>query len=156
MKSSEVLREAIDKVGAKTLAAKLNVSPALIYKWCQQAPRDEGRGGALNPLDRVKDIYDQTGDARLINWLCRAAGGFFTPNPAVKDGDHQEHLLGATQRMVRDFGGLLEEVSRSIENDGQITHEEAKNIRQSWEQLKGQAESFVVACEKGKYRHKRE
>jgi len=64
-------------------------------------------------------------------------------------------LLGTTQRVVEDFGDLLAAISRSIENDGVITTEEADSIRQSWERLKTQAECFVVACERGLYRQPR-
>ncbi|MBI5863931.1 MAG: hypothetical protein HZB38_05390 [Planctomycetes bacterium] len=64
-------------------------------------------------------------------------------------------MLGTTQRVVEDFGELLTAVSRSIENDGQITPEEADRIRQTWESLKNTSECFVVACERGIYHKKR-
>ncbi len=152
MKSWEVLREAADKVGAKMLAAKLNLSTALIYKWCSESPKGDPDGsGARNPLDRLREIYEVTGDDRVINWLCHHAGGFFTPNPRVLPHEREEHLLNSTQRMVHEFGNLLGEVSRSIENDGRIMPNEADRIRQVWEQLKQRAECFVVACEQGLY-----
>lgn len=152
MKSWEILREATDKVGVKGLAAKLNLSTALVYKWCQQPEEvDVGASGALNPLDRLKTIYDVTQDERVINWLCNVANGFFVKNPNVKLGHQEEHLLGMTQKVVQEFGVLLTDISRGIENDGKITKDEADQIRQSWERLKGLAEQFVVACEKGLY-----
>ncbi len=154
MDSWEVLRAAVDPVGAKAVAARLNLSSALVYKWCQE-PRsgDEPDGsGALNPLDRVRTLYEATRDPRLINWLCSAAGGFFVANPRVAPGEREEQLLGTTQRVVQEFGELLSDISRSIENDGEITPPEAETIRQSWEQLKTAAECFVVACERGLYR----
>lgn len=147
------MRDASERVGVKVLAAKLNLSTAMVYKWCQESPReDPGSSGARNPLDRVKEIYDITADARLINWLCMACEGFFVPNPSVQPGEAEEKLLGTTQRMVEDFGQLLAAVSGSVENDGQITAEEADRIRQTWESLKNSAECFVVACERGMYR----
>ena len=36
MRSNEVLREAAEIVGVKALASELRLSPALIYKWCQE------------------------------------------------------------------------------------------------------------------------
>lgn len=156
MKSYEVLGQAIEKVGVKTLAAKLKLSTALVYKWCQESPGDDpGASGARNPLDRIRDIYDATQDELLINWICNIADGFFVRNPDFKPSERQEQLLDATQRMVREFGDLLQVVSRSFENDGQISREEAENIRQTWETLKRQAEGFVVACERGFYAAKR-
>lgn len=155
MKSWEVLREAAEKVGIKGLAARLNLSTALVYKWCQESTHDDpGASGALNPLDRLKEIYLATRDDRLINWLCHVAGGTFVKNPQVRPGAREEQMLATTQRMVADFGHMLSAVSRSIENDGQITAEEADHIRQTWESLKGKAETFVAACEKGMYKRK--
>ena len=154
MKSWDVLRDAVDSVGVKVVAAKLNLSTALVYKWCQEPPTDEDRdaSGARNPLDRLQTLYEVTHDPRLINWMCQFADGFFVANPTVKPSEREEQLLATTQRVVHDFGGLLSDISRSIENDGQIMPDEAETIRQSWEKLKSLAECFVVACEQGLYR----
>jgi len=40
------------------------------------------------------------------------------PNPHPLPEPLEEQLLGTTQRVVEDFGQLLSEISRSIENDG--------------------------------------
>jgi hypothetical protein len=77
-------------------------------------------------------------------------------NPEVDPGETEEHLLSTTQRVVMDFGALLAAVSRGIEDDGQISPEEADHIRQAWESLKTKAECFVVACERGMYMKDRE
>lgn len=154
MESWEVLKAATEDVGIKAVAARLRVSTALVYKWCQDAPDDEDpdASGARNPLDRVRIIYEMTRDERIVNWLCNIANGFFVKNPAVRHSPGgEEKLLGVTQGVVRDFGELLSDISRSIANDGQITKAEADEIRQSWEKLKTEAECFVVACEKGHY-----
>ncbi len=152
MKSWEVLRAAVDRVGVKAVAAKLKLSSALVYKWCQQPTSEHPEAsGARNPLDRLKLLYQTTGDPNIINWLCNAADGFFVPNPRVTPGPREEQLLGTTQRVVQDFGALLSDVSRSIQNDGLILSDEAEYIRRSWERLKAQAECFVVACERGLY-----
>ena len=152
MKSWEILRDATEPVGVKAVAAKLKLSTALVYKWCQEpTSEDPGASGARNPLDRLLTVVEATGDPRIINWLCNASGGFFVPNPDVHPGEQEEQMLGSTQRVVQDFGGLLTDISRSIKNDGRITPDEADTIRQSWERLKSQAECFVVACERGMY-----
>ena len=52
MRSHEVLHDAAEKIGVKALAAKLRLSPALIYKWCEEAdPADPDASGNKNPLD---------------------------------------------------------------------------------------------------------
>lgn len=153
MKSNEVLREAAEIVGVKALASELKLSPALIYKWCQEAdPSDPDLSGARNPLDRLKEIIDLTGHTAVVSWLCHEAGGFFVHNPEsdCKNIDHD--LLQSTRRLVRAFSELLNQVSDAVADDGAIEPTEADRIRIEWERLKTTAETFVVACERGIYR----
>jgi len=152
LRSDEVLKKAADGIGVKALAAALKLSPALIYKWCQAYdPDDADSSGARNPLDRLAEIYEATGDPEVVNWICHQTGGFFVVNPIVESDDVATELLMSTQRLVKEFSDMLEEVSRSIANDGLILPDEAKRIRRHWETLKRVAESFVVNSEKGKY-----
>ncbi len=153
MRSYEVLREAADKSGVKALAAALRLSPALVYKWCQQSdPDDPDASGARNPLDRLRDIVNATGSTKVVNWLCHEAGGFFVPNPDIDQHALDTELLVNTQRLVEEFSNLLSTVTRSIEDDGEIDPGEADRIRLAWENLKNTAEAFSVACERGDYR----
>ena len=72
MRSYEVMREAADRIGVKALAAELRLSPALVYKWCQESSeKDPDSSGARNPLDRVAEIARATGDTCVVAWLCR-------------------------------------------------------------------------------------
>lgn len=150
MKSYEVLKRAADVVGVKALAAKLKLSPALVYKWCQEFdPDDPDVSGARNPLDRLTDIVAETGDVEVVQWLCHQAGGFFVRNPSVAAGRTGTELLANTQRLVQEFSELLMTVTRSIEDDGRIENKEADRIRDSWEDFKRTVEEFAVACEQG-------
>ncbi len=150
MRSYEVLRRAADVVGVKALAARLRVSPALVYKWCQEwDPSDPDASGARNPLDRLAEIVEATGDQDVVNWLCHSAGGFFVPNPPGSPDDVGTELLLSTQRLVKEFSQLLLAVTKSIEDDGQIEPAEAEGIREAWELLKRTVETFTVACEQG-------
>ena len=150
MRSDQVLKRAADKVGVKALAAELRLSPALVYKWCQEwDPGDPDASGARNPLDRLADIVRVTGDSSVLNWLCHEAGGFYVPNPPDPPDDVSTQLLLNTQRLVQEFSQLLLTVTRSIEDDGQIEPAEADRIRNAWEILKGTVETFAVACERG-------
>jgi hypothetical protein len=153
MRSHEVLREAADRIGVKALAASLRLSPALVYKWCQHAdPDDPDTSGARNPLDRLRDIVNATESTKVVNWLCHEAGGFYVPNPRINQAELDTELMVNTQRLVEEFSRLLTAVIRSIEDDGEIDPGEADRIRQAWEHLKGTAEAFTVACERGEYR----
>ena len=152
MRSDEVLRQAIEPIGVKSVAAKLRLSPAMVYKWCQESSRDDQEAsGARNPLDRLAEVVQATGNTDVVNWLCHEAGGFYVSNPRATVRDLDQELLHNTQRMVNEFGHLLLTVTRSIEDDGKIEPREADEIRLAWERLKSTAESFTVACERGQY-----
>lgn len=152
MQSYEVLREAADEVGVKSLAAALRVSPALVYKWCQPSSEaDADASGARNPLDRLAAIVNVTRHTPVVGWLCHEAGGFFVRNPDVAPDTLDAEALQATQHLVSEFGELLHQVSRSLADDDQISPDEADRIRAHWEKLKGTAEAFVVACERGQF-----
>ena len=62
IKSCDVLKKAIERVGVKSVAAELKLSAPLVYKWCQKPSDDDDPlvAGAINPLDRIKQIYEQT------------------------------------------------------------------------------------------------
>ncbi|HNQ24885.1 MAG TPA: hypothetical protein PKK06_17530 [Phycisphaerae bacterium] len=153
MRSDQVLKRATESVGVKALAATLRLSPALIYKWCQEwDARDPDASGARNPLDRLADIVRTTGDLEVVNWLCHEADGFFVPNPRPQPAQIDTELLVTTQRLVQEFSELLLTVTRSIEDDGQIQPGEADRIRDAWELLKSTVEAFAVACERGAFR----
>ncbi|MCK6456228.1 MAG: hypothetical protein L6Q92_06830 [Phycisphaerae bacterium] len=153
MQSYEVLRKAVDRVGVKAVAAELRVSPALVYKWCEESDADDpDASGTRNPLDRLREVVRLTGDTDIVNWLCHEAGGFFVTNPPVRKANFDAELLESTQRLVLAFSRLLEEVSRSASDDGQIKSDEAERIRDDWERLKSTTEAFVTACERGVYR----
>ncbi len=152
MRSHEVLKRAADRIGVKSLAAKLRLSPALIYKWCQDYdPDDPDASGARNPLDRLADIVETTEDAEVVNWLCHEANGFFVSNPEEESDSIDTELLINLQRLVNDFSKMLGTVTRSIEDDGVIDCKESDGIRASWELLKATTEGFVVACERGRF-----
>ncbi len=155
MRSHEVLRRAADRIGVKALAASLRLSPALVYKWCQEwDPSDPDASGARNPLDRLSDIVTATEDVGVINWLCHEAEGFYVRNPKEIPPDLSTDLLINTQRLVQEFSQLLMTVTKSIEDDGEIEPAEADRIRDAWELFKSTVEAFTVACERGVFHTK--
>jgi len=149
MDSHEVMREAFKEKGVKAVAAAMNLSTSLLYKWCE--PKDSpDAAGADNPLDRLAKIFEVTGDRAPVAWLCRQADGFFVRNPSPNVRSKID-LLRVTQGILKEFTELLDAVSKSFEDDGNIDANEAKRIRSEWEDLKTAMESFVVACEQGTY-----
>jgi len=148
MESYELLREVFKTTSAKQVAADLDLSLSMIYKWAETPDPVEG-SGAINPLDRISALYRSTQDRRLLQWICQQAGGFFIRNP--KGGvPSPPSLVPATNEIVQEFADLLSTIALASA-DNRITDEEAKSIRARWENLKSVTEEFVACCEEGKF-----
>jgi hypothetical protein len=148
MESHEVLRRALRKTSPKAVAADLGVSLSLVYKWTEK-PGHDGTG-SRNPLDRVLQIIDLSGDTSIVDWLCQRQGGHFVIDTKLDEKD-SDHVLPATQEIIGRFSALLVRISEAA-NDHSVTAQEADEIRECWDQLKGYAEGFVRACERGIYK----
>ncbi len=147
MQSYELLRAVFEKVAPKKVAADLNLSASMIYKWAE-APDHAAGSGTGNPLDRIEALIQSTGDPRLVQWICERAGGFFIHNP--KNAPHPDLLMPATNRIVQEFADLLA-VTATAAADNQVTPAEARQIRARWEGLKSVTEGFVACCEQGNF-----
>lgn len=145
MEAHEIIRQAVDRAGAKVVADALGVSLSLVYKWAQPPLQ----GGVVNPLDRVAQLREITGEQALIEWLCARAGGYYVKNGASREGGSYE-ILPATQTLVRKFADLLSSISKAAANE-RICPVEAAEIRQVWDRLKAHAEGFVRCCEAGEF-----
>ena len=148
MQSHEVLREVLAGTSAKQIAADLDLSLSLIYKWAEPQNPESGTSGT-NPLERVDQLYQSTQDQRIIQWLCHRAGGFFIKNPRTHS-ERSDHLIPATNRIVQEFADLLAVVATAA-SDSHISATEAKAIRKRWQDLKTATETFVVCCEEGNF-----
>lgn len=145
MESHEVLKEALRKTSPKAVAADLGVSLSLVYKWAEK-PSDNG-SGSRNPLDRLQQIIELSGDTGIIEWLCRRQGGSFVRDPETVPRE-QGHLFERTQQIIGQFSSLLQGIAEAVE-DHSVTKQEADQIRQCWDKLKSEGETFVRACEAG-------
>jgi hypothetical protein len=147
MQSYELLREVFEKTSPKKIAADLDLSESLVYKW-GQPPRNDGTGRADNPLQRIEALIQSTGDKRIPQWICQRTGGFFISNPDKTPHPHQ--LIPVTNQIVQEFADLLHVVAAATA-DEKITATETKEIRARWEELKSVTEGFVKACENGDF-----
>ena len=124
----------------------MNLSLSLIYKWAEPS-EDESGSGASSPLDRVGHLIRITGDARVAQWVCEQADGFYIRNP------HNLPRVGvipATNDIVQEFADMLATIARASA-DNTISKIEAKTIRRRWEELKSVTEGFVKAAESGNF-----
>jgi hypothetical protein len=145
MQSHELLREVFEKKKHKEVAADLELSTSMIYKWSEPNTAGSGTG---NPLDRIEALIQSTGDHRLVQWICQRAGGFFILNP--QNTPHPMFLIPATNQIVQEFADLLAVIANAAA-DNQISTTEAKQIRARWEELKTVTEGFVEGCEEGNF-----
>ncbi len=143
-----MLKRALRKTTPKAVAAELGVSLSLVYKWAEK-PSEYG-SGSRNPLDRVLQIIELSGDTGIVEWLCRQQGGHFVKDPDVS-GHQIGHVLPATQEIIGQFSDLLSHISDAAD-DHSVSREEAGQIRQVWDKLKSYAEGFVRRCENGDFK----
>lgn len=147
MDSHEVMREVLKKTSAKQIAADLQLSLSLIYKWAEPPENDSG-SGASSPLDRVGQLIRSTGDVRIAQWVCEQARGFYIRNP--QNLPPGLPLIPMTNDIVKEFADMLATIAVSS-SDSVITKEEARKIRARWEELKSVTEGFVQAAESGNF-----
>ena len=147
MQSHEVLREVFDKCSPKQVAADLDLSLSLVYKWAELPT--QGGSPTGNPLERVAALYRCSQDEKILQWLCQQAGGFFIRNPKTHLA-HPDYLIPATNQIVQEFADLLAVIATAAA-DNQISAKEARTIRARWEELKSVTETFVACCEHGNF-----
>jgi len=147
MESHEVLKEAFEKSSPKEIAAELGVSLSLVYKWSQDT--SALGSGSRNPLDRVVELYKLTGNQRILEYICEHSDGYFVRNP-VSSCHKGFQVLPATNEIVSQFSNLLMRISEAA-LDNSITNDEAEDIRNCWDKLKGYGEGFVRCCEEGDF-----
>lgn len=153
-KSYEVLKKAVEAKGAKSIASDLGLSSALVYKWCQepkQSVSDTESSGAANPLDRIQKLCMSTQSEEIIHWICEMGDGFFVKNPKKQSVPADLKIFNHTQEMVHEFSETLKVISDAFTDDRKISKNESEKIRKEWEDLKRAGESFVNACELGRF-----
>ncbi len=147
MHSHEVMREVLKKTSAKQIAADMNLSLSLIYKWAEP-PEDDSGSGASSPLDRVGQLIRITRDVRIAQWVCEQADGFYIRNPHTVAPT--SNVIPVTNDIVQEFADMLATIAQASA-DNAISKDEAKVIRRRWEELKSVTEGFVKAAESGNY-----
>ena len=147
MESHEVLKAAFEKSSPKEVSSELGVSLSLVYKWAQE--QSDTGSGSRNPLDRVVELFKLTSDHRILEYNCEQCDGYFVRNP-VSHCEKGFQVLPATNEIVGQFSSLLMRISEAA-LDNSITNDEAEDIRNSWDRLKGYGEGFVRCCEEGDF-----
>lgn len=154
MESYELIKKIFTKATPKRVAADMNLSSSLIYKWMQEPGfgRVKDQSGTLNPIDRVLQMCEICQDKEPVRWLCQRLNGFFVSNTEISEKNLDAEYIEQTQKILSEFSSLLTTISDSYKSDSSIDQSEAEAIREKWEDLKECSETFVVACEKGCYK----
>lgn len=147
MQPHELIKDILKRTSAKQISSDLGVSLSLVYKWSETPAADAG-SGSHNPLARVGQLIDSTGDIRLAQWVCQKAGGFFIHNAETDPNTHP--LAPATSKIVAEFADMLALIA-AASADQKVTPEEARSIRTRWEQLKSATEGYIRAAETGTF-----
>jgi len=147
MQAHEVMKEVLRKTSAKQIAAEMQLSLSLIYKWAEP-PSDESGSGTGSPLDRVGQLIRITKDTRAANGFASRPADFSFPIP--KTFRAAPRSSPATNDIVHEFADMLSTIAVTSE-DNVITKDEAKRIRARWEELKSVTEGFVAAAETGTF-----
>lgn len=142
-----MLKEAFDQSSPKEVASELGVSLSLVYKWAQE--QSDTGSGSRNPLDRVVELFKLTGSHQILEYICEQCDGYFVRNPPSQC-EQGFQVLPATNEIVSQFSTLLTRISEAA-LDNSITNDEAEDIRQCWDRLKGYGEGFVRCCEEGDF-----
>ncbi len=149
--SHEVLRDTVNKIGTKMVADELNLSTAMIYKWCQPSDGDAA-SGERNPLDRILALCEAAHSDKPVKWLCERRNGVFVRNTALEfDAEPPTAHMRATSRIVKEFSELLGTLTESYREGEGVSPEAAASIRRDWEDVKRAAERLVRACERGHF-----
>ena len=111
MDSHEVMKEVLKRTSAKQIAADMALSLSLIYKWAEP-PIDDSGSGASSPLDRVGQLIRITGDARLAQWVCEQADGFYIRNPHNLPPGRP--LIPVTNDIVQEFADMLATIKSGV------------------------------------------
>jgi hypothetical protein len=145
--SYAVLAGACEEPGIKDVAAKMKVSAALAYKWCE--PTGPDASGTANPLDRTLQLCLVTQSVEPARWLCASLGGFYVESPRIAPRDIEDMALcQGVGEMLTEFTELLTAITTA---GREVDATEAVTIRGKVEDLKHDLERFAVACELGHF-----
>ena len=82
----------------------------------------------------ASDNHHPTGDARIAQWVCKQAGGFYIRNP--QNLPPTSNVIPATNGIVQEFADMLATIA-TASADNVISKEEAKTIRRRRRRRRG-------------------
>ncbi len=140
--SSDILKETTGELGVKAVAGHLKVSPQTVYKWIESK---EG-SGTRNPLDRVRDIVDVTGNMSPVHWLCQSYSGSFVLDKPTEEDFSLQKYLEYHANITKKMSDLSAVMFGAIIGEQRIDQDEYEEIRDAWSDVQNLLNSFVHTC----------
>ena len=140
MNSKETMKAACQRVGVKTVAESLGLSPTAIYNQINDKHKTD-------ILQKFINFTVACEDDKPIRWACEELNGIFIKNPQVQVQDDKK-VYDCVPQVLKEFSDVIREIGTAMA-DGVVSAEEAVKIRKEWEELKALLESFVLASEFG-------
>ena len=157
MNTRKVLKKAMFGCDRLEVAKAIGMSPGSLNNQVAGELPYIPKGKTMNFIDRVMafiDVtYETSGQMVLLEQIAEEFGFMLVQNPAINATSCP--AIKKVSEIMRDFAAMIEEISKSTE-DSVIDHYEAERIRAKWEIMKRITEEFVLACETGAYREKRQ
>lgn len=122
----------------KTIAACLNLSDSSVQKW-QQLPH-QGKSGSANPFDHIAVLSHATGSLKMIEWLCSQMEGNLRSDKTSKTDGNM-----SWPRVYWELTKLEYFVSCALQEDGDVSPEEAEQIRKQWNDVRSWMTALICA-----------
>lgn len=136
--SKEILKRACDERGVKSVADEMGLSSSWLYNQIN----DPDRGDII---EKISLLSKATGNAKLLHWLCQQQNGYFVEHKVLAKTDSASINMHLSE-VLKEFSDVMREIGDAFA-DGKVTYQEARRIRNEWEEVKSLLESFVIACE---------
>lgn len=126
------------KPHTKTIAAFLDLSDSSVQKW-QQLP-NQGKSGSANPFDHLAVLSHATGSLKMIQWLCCQMKGNLRSDKTGKTDSHM-----SWPRVYWELTKLEYFVSCALQEDGDVSPDEAEKIRKQWNDVRAWMAALICA-----------
>jgi hypothetical protein len=144
----QTVRKVTGRGNSKAIAEACHVSQSTVNKW-----GETGEQHRTNPLELFLNLYRSTQDRRLVDCVCRAAGGFFVTNPPATLPNNVETLHQAIDQWHR-AKIRVEAVLVEIDLAGQATPKLKQRLRKRVERFKSVQEGLVLALEQERFKQR--
>ena|SRR6218665_1652273 len=130
------LYHTVHDYGVEELATFLGKSKSTLYQEVNPQPDGAAKAGLLDVLKMI----DRAQDFRVVHAINARFNFCAVPMPRLPQGEHED-TMAQVARMAREFGEVMTDIAKSLE-DGRVSQNELKQVERQWGDL--QAAGMVV------------